>query len=400
VYEKGENMEYIQCPHCGKQYDVSDRIREAEGKTAGCKACGEKFKIKIISEDVAVSTHKTSTEPARCIACNNMQDSKHNFAGKHDPTNHKLLPGNEETDYLCPHCMKSFKLGKLAYPSDSSVDVEAPCMVCSKKRGYNHNYAGQINEIKGNLFPGDPSTDYLCNKCKVKLEGGTKPSHSKNKTIGKRQKQSKDLAAGNELVLLITPIIGFLLTWTWIGNMALISNPASSLNLLIILVVVVTAIGISMEVSKSEADLKTKGMHSPIEWFIFTVLLWIVVYPYYLAKRKDYGYTGRGLVGVLVTILFLVSFIGVSMAIEEKKDEIRQMLSGTSSRVSNTLQNIQNKVASDSVSQYNMAKRQGNKIQICVQAGMVSAAYLQANDDYNYNKWKAIEESDCSSAGL
>jgi len=38
--------------------------------------------------------------------------------------------------------------------------------------------------------------------------------------------------------------------------------------------------------------------------------------------------------------------------------------------------------------------------EICVQAGMVSAAYLQANDEPNYQKWKAIEKTDCKTAGL
>jgi hypothetical protein len=35
-----------------------------------------------------------------------------------------------------------------------------------------------------------------------------------------------------------------------------------------------------------------------------------------------------------------------------------------------------------------------------VQAGMVSAAYLQANDSFNYNQWKATEKSDCRAAGM
>jgi hypothetical protein len=44
---------------------------------------------------------------------------------------------------------------------------------------------------------------------------------------------------------------------------------------------------------------------------------------------------------------------------------------------------IENKVASDAVEQYRIAERQGDKMQICVQAGLVSAAYLQAKDEVN-----------------
>ena len=67
---------------------------------------------------------------------------------------------------------------------------------------------------------------------------------------------------------------------------------------------------------------------------------------------------------------------------------------------SNNLENIEDQVAADTVEQYNIAKSQGDPMMTCVQAGMVSAAYLQAKDNVNYNKWKDIEKSDCSKAGL
>lgn len=57
-------------------------------------------------------------------------------------------------------------------------------------------------------------------------------------------------------------------------------------------------------------------------------------------------------------------------------------------------------VAADAVDRYEIAKRQGNKIQICVQAGVVSASYLQAKDEPAYNHWKQVEASDCARAGL
>ena len=68
--------------------------------------------------------------------------------------------------------------------------------------------------------------------------------------------------------------------------------------------------------------------------------------------------------------------------------------------VENQMAQIEKKVAEDTVQQYNIAKNQGNKLQTCVQAGMVSAAYLQAKDQTNYNKWKKIERSDCKAAGM
>lgn len=73
---------------------------------------------------------------------------------------------------------------------------------------------------------------------------------------------------------------------------------------------------------------------------------------------------------------------------------------GLEQQAQNDMKKIQDQVAVDAVAQYNIAKSQGDKIQICVQAGFVSAAYLQAKDEHNYNKWKDIQKEDCSKAGM
>ncbi len=73
---------------------------------------------------------------------------------------------------------------------------------------------------------------------------------------------------------------------------------------------------------------------------------------------------------------------------------------GAEQQASSSMQDIENKVAADAVTQYNIAKNQGDKTQVCVQAMGVSAAYLQAKDDSNYNKWKDIEKSNCHTAGM
>lgn len=64
------------------------------------------------------------------------------------------------------------------------------------------------------------------------------------------------------------------------------------------------------------------------------------------------------------------------------------------------MQKIKNQVATDAVNQYQIAKRQGDLIPLCVQAGMVSAAYLQAKDEPNYREWKETESYDCERAGV
>lgn len=73
---------------------------------------------------------------------------------------------------------------------------------------------------------------------------------------------------------------------------------------------------------------------------------------------------------------------------------------GLDQQAANELDKIEDQVAADSVRQYNLAKQAGDAIEVCVQAGMVSSAYLQAEDQANYLKWKDIEKADCVRAGL
>lgn len=78
-----------------------------------------------------------------------------------------------------------------------------------------------------------------------------------------------------------------------------------------------------------------------------------------------------------------------------------KMLNGVTKNVAESnMTEIQNRVAADAENQYGIAKRQGDKMQIYVQAGMVSAAYLQAGDETNYRKWKEIEKKDGKAVGI
>lgn len=76
------------------------------------------------------------------------------------------------------------------------------------------------------------------------------------------------------------------------------------------------------------------------------------------------------------------------------------ILAGCDELAKSQMQSIENQVAQDAVKQYEIAARQGDPMQKCVQAGMVSAAYLQAQDESKYNLWKATEKADCAAAGV
>lgn len=64
------------------------------------------------------------------------------------------------------------------------------------------------------------------------------------------------------------------------------------------------------------------------------------------------------------------------------------------------LQKIENQVALDAENQYNIAKRSSTPADVYAAAMMVSAAYLQANDEPNYKKWKEIEKQEAKAAGM
>lgn len=64
------------------------------------------------------------------------------------------------------------------------------------------------------------------------------------------------------------------------------------------------------------------------------------------------------------------------------------------------MDNIHEQVASDAIEQYEIAKRGGDTIQICVHAGMVAAAFMQAKDEGNYRSWLSRQNRDCEAAGM
>jgi RNA polymerase subunit RPABC4/transcription elongation factor Spt4 len=73
---------------------------------------------------------------------------------------------------------------------------------------------------------------------------------------------------------------------------------------------------------------------------------------------------------------------------------------GIEHQASKEMEKIEQQVATDVTQQYEIAKRNGNPIEVCVHAGMVSAAFLQAKDEANYKVWQKIQVADCKKAGM
>lgn len=65
-----------------------------------------------------------------------------------------------------------------------------------------------------------------------------------------------------------------------------------------------------------------------------------------------------------------------------------------------SVNDISRMVAEDAIEQYYIAKRGSSQMDVYTQASLVAEAYLQANDDQNYYKWKEIARQEGIKAGL
>lgn len=73
---------------------------------------------------------------------------------------------------------------------------------------------------------------------------------------------------------------------------------------------------------------------------------------------------------------------------------------GLEEQTKNELHKIEIQVANDAIIQYGIAKRNGSAMDAYIQAGLVSASFLQAKDEKNYKKWKEIESQEAKNVGL
>lgn len=94
----------------------------------------------------------------------------------------------------------------------------------------------------------------------------------------------------------------------------------------------------------------------------------------------------KSLLGICIAI---AAFGGYMAITDTQKDEAKKIM-----------KDVEDDVAKDAVQQYWMAKRNGQKMDACVQAGFVSAAFLQAKKEAEYAQWKRIESVDCAAAGV
>jgi hypothetical protein len=132
------------------------------------------------------------------------------------------------------------------------------------------------------------------------------------------------------IIILLLPLISGLLIWFWVGSMNMLQNPGSTLAMLVIGTVITTGLLVGIEASQlgigadSHKDKKGKKKTGPVGWAVFTMLLWIIGFPAYLAYRARYGANNMLVGGIVVALIFTVAAVMMNAAIENRASEIRR----------------------------------------------------------------------------
>ncbi len=107
------------------------------------------------------------------------------------------------------------------------------------------------------------------------------------------------------------------------------------------------------------------------------------------SSGTNVGQIFTGIVGVAVAIGWAWWYFGGGY-----EQEVERTMHDINQQAEQELRRIENEVAADAVKQYEIAKRNGSALDAYSAASLVVAAYLQANDEVNYRKWKKIEEEE------
>lgn len=107
-------------------------------------------------------------------------------------------------------------------------------------------------------------------------------------------------------------------------------------------------------------------------------------------EKKSGGFFKKFLTAIGAMFAAFVGF-GILMSMGSK---------GIQEAAKTNMDNIYTQVTNDQIAQYNMTKSGGDKIEICVHAGLVVAGQLQAKNQAGYAEWKAIQRKDCATAGM
>lgn len=122
-----------------------------------------------------------------------------------------------------------------------------------------------------------------------------------------------------------------------------------------------------------------------------------------LAKR--FGMGTLKVVGAIVGLMvsfFIIAYLQTHVFTDNNTTTQTQITQPQATNIdtSNSPQRRASKFAADKIAEYEIAKRNGDKMQACVLAGIIKQAFLTAQDEQHYNIWRVTEETRCEEAGV
>ncbi len=138
------------------------------------------------------------------------------------------------------------------------------------------------------------------------------------------------------LFLLAVPVSAIFLIWFWVGEMTLIQNPSSLLNLIIVFTIFATALIAGLELQKTSP---AEDRPNPIIWFFYICCFWLACYPLYLYKRKDFGLKSLIIPGMLLLVLLTSSYMYVWISIDKHRNEIKSEYNESVEQIDQFFQN-------------------------------------------------------------
>jgi hypothetical protein len=145
-------------------------------------------------------------------------------------------------------------------------------------------------------------------------------------------RRSSDESLG--LIAALLPLFGAFVMYNWIGQMNLLQNPMASLNMTGCVTVAAVSMLIGVEASRlgigSSEDLDSRGnrrRNGPVSWALFTLVVFVLGFPAYMAVRARYGLRNYLVLAVLSTVVFGGCWLVLGQAIDQRSQEVRNDLS-------------------------------------------------------------------------
>lgn len=149
-----------------------------------------------------------------------------------------------------------------------------------------------------------------CKHCSSFLDESASPSTLVSKT-------------DYSLLLLIIPVVATVLIWTWVSFMNMLQSPGDAMILILLATLLGTASIATVEAKKTRAQSdKEGGTYRPATWFFLIAIFWTIGYPLYFYKRKTMGLSNRLIPGIIISLIFTISWVLMFYAIEARRAEL------------------------------------------------------------------------------